>query len=508
MPHIPGEVVPVESKPWQTGLAPVYIGLFLWVAFFDQLGRRTLPTAGLGWPLLGALAAGPLAYLLLFRVPALWGQATGRSLAIVATATFGSTGAKLVPGLLIGMSQVVWFAVAVGYAVDLTFRGLELGQFVDPRALAPMAIGEAILPSPLFLATALFWCVASALVGGWFVRWIAALMQVFPIFPAVALAGAMLAMLVGVRSFEPSGVDGLTGAVVQDGAGFRAFLLTIQAIFAFTAMAGVTAADWGSASLGPRDVTRGGWVGVGFAPVVVAALALVAVAGYQGKALDQEAEARSRPAPGRAVSTIAEAPGRVGDEAVMGRGVPAFTFRALLVGGFDRRVGCPLLLVFGLASLAPACYAAFEYGHRFAAIGSGVGRLTWTVLGALAAWFLIVGGWHERTDAVFGTLGALFAPVAGAMAADYSRHRGEWPGARRGINPPGLVAWSIGLVLGLVPLVGRAFGVAALERFQPASVWAFATAYGAYWMMARAGFESGRDLTMKTAPTPEPTETA
>jgi cytosine permease len=254
-------------------------------------------------------------------------------------------------------------------------------------------------------------------------------------------------------------------------------------------MAGVTAADWGSASLGPRDVRLGGWVGVGLAPILIATLALLAVAGHRGKMADRP----STPAPGEALSSIEDhsprglALVRASDEIL---DAPPYTFREVLIGGFDRR----------LASLAPGCYAAFDFGHRFKAIAPGMSRLAWTVIGASAAWFLIVGGWYDRTDAVFGALGAAFAPVAGAMAADYHRHRGDWPGPRRGINPPGLIAWGLGLAVGLIPLIGRSIGNASLGRFQPASLWAFGVAFLAYALLARLGLESGRDLTRKASP--------
>lgn len=497
MPATAGPVLPVESKPWQSGLAPVYIGLFLWIAFFDQIGRRTVPTAGLLWPALGAIVAGPLNYWLLFHGPAMWGQRTGRPLATVSTATFGTTGAKLVPGLLIGVAQVVWFAVAVGYGVDLTLRALGLVQLVDPRTMRSIAVGGGMLPSVLVMTTSLVWCVVVALVGGWFSRWIAALMQVFPIFPALLLGAMMLLVLVGLRDFRPDGVDALTGERVSANvAGPRALLLTIQAVFAFTAMAGITAADWGAASLGPRDVRLGGWVGLGLAPAVVVLIALVTVAGAHGKRSAESAEAGA----GWIDAPLANPAARAQQPVDPSRDVPLWTFRDAIVSSVDRRLACVMFLVFGLASLAPACFAAFDFGHRFKRIAPGVNRLTWTVLGALAAWFLIAGGWHERTDAVFAALGALFAPVAGAMAADRWRHRGEWPGARRGVNPSGLVAWGLGLLVGLIPVLGRELGFPAWERFQPASVWAFAVAFAAQTVLARLGFESGRDLSSQLEP--------
>ena len=56
---------------------------------------------------------------------------------------------------------------------------------------------------------------------------------------------------------------------------------------------------------------------------------------------------------------------------------------------------------------------------------------------------------------VFSVIGALLAPVAGAMAADYVRSKGRWPGARRGVNIAGYGAWVVGVVVGLSPYLAR-----------------------------------------------------
>jgi len=489
IPKPSGEIVP---KPWQTGLAPAYIGMFLWVGFFDQLGRRALPLGGLGCALLGAAVAGPLSYALLFRSSANWGHRAGRPLDIVATGTFGVRGASLVPGLLLGLAQVILFAVAVGYAIELTFQGLVLGGLVDPRALKPTQLGRATVKAPLYLSTALFWAVATALVSMRFVRWIAYLMQFLPIFPAVMLGGSMLAMLMGLRSFHPTGIDPINPSAIVPGgeAALRSFLLTLQWVFAFSALAGVMGADWGSGSISPKDVRLGGWVGMAFAPAIVSALALIAVAGYQGSkeaAGPFEDDRFARPniqdlnAPGTLPST-GPAPGL---------DAPPFTFRALANGGFDRRIGALILATFGLASLAPAVYSAFLFGMRFKQLGPGISRLTWTMMGTCTAWLLVVGGWFDRTEVAFNLLGAAFAPVAGAIAADYRRHRGQWPGPRTGVNPAGLIAWGIGLAIGLTPTVGRAFGSDRLAGLPVAALGAFVAAYLAYELLALLRLESG-----------------
>ena len=112
------------------------------------------------------------------------------------------------------------------------------------------------------------------------------------------------------------------------------------------------------------------------------------------------------------------------------------------------------------------------------------------MLGTCTAWLLIVGGWFDRTELAFNVLGAAFAPAAGAVAADYRRQKGRWPGPRSGVNPAGLVAWALGLAVGLAPVVAKGIGSARLDAFQPAALWAFLAAYLAYELLALARLES------------------
>jgi len=86
-------------------------------------------------------------------------------------------------------------------------------------------------------------------------------------------------------------------------------------------------------------------------------------------------------------------------------------------------------------------------------------------------------------------LGAAFAPVVGAMAADYVRQKGRWGGPRRGTNFAGMVAWAIGLAVGLAPWIGPALGNDRLARLQPAAVLAFLAAFVSYAALAAIGLE-------------------
>jgi len=486
----------IEPKPWQTGLAPAYIGLFLWVGFLDQIGRRALPVGGLAFSALGAFAAGPACYLLLFRPAALWGRRAGRPIGGVAASTFGVRGAVAVPGLLLAVAQVAVFALAVGYAIDFTFEGLMVGRLLDPRVIRPAPFRGAMIPARLVVLTSLFWALATALVSFRFVRWIGALMQYFPIFPAVLLGTAMVATLGGLRTFGPSGIDPLDGSMVPLlQSGWRAFALTFQWVFAFSALAGVLGADWGSGSPGERDVRAGGWVGVGFAPAIVAALALLAVAGFEGSSARPEltqarpgARGLARPVPpsGSTIGELTPIAGPAADPSA------AFTFRAVLKGAFDPKLACGMLMVFGLASLAPAVFASHAAWSGLATLAPGISRLAWAVIVGTTGWLLILAGWHERASTVFDVLGAGFAPLAGALAADFALRRGRWEGPRRGINPAGVVAWALGAAVGLAPTVAQALDSKRLNHFEPAALAAFAVAFGAYALLAPLRLESAR----------------
>ena len=491
MPAVNDPVGLPERKPWTSGMAPAYIGTFLWVAFFDGLGPNVLPTGGLAPALGGVVAAGILAYLLLYRVPASWGFTSRRPLDDLAGATFGTKGALLVPNLLIGLGQVGLFAVGLGYATDFLLGGLVNWGLIEPRVLRPVAWGGTMVPAPLFLTAALLWGTIAALGGVKIVGWIAAIMQYFPVFPAVGLALAVAATFTGLTGFRPSGIDPLTGTLVAPDLGARlAFLAAFQWTFAFTALLGITGADWGAASLSLADVRKGGWIGLAVAPIVVASLALLAVAGHEGK-VQQRAEVvadavpRGSSLPGP--RSIDSAPLPIpAPTAAFGR----YTFRAALEGGLERRVAATILLVFGLASLAPVCYAAHEFSRRFARIVPSFSPLAWTLVGIASGWLLIVGGWSERTDVVFPVLGALFAPVAGAIVATSPRRRDLGPDqADAQVNPAGLLAWGAGVAVGLAPLLARAVGAAGLARVPVASLLAFLAAFLVYRVAAAVGLE-------------------
>jgi cytosine permease len=269
---------PLERRGWQATFAPAYIGLFLWLVFFDQFPGEVLRHGGLGWALAGAGVAALLAFGLLFYAPAAWGFATGRPLAVVATSTFGVRGATWVPGVLLGLVQVVWLAVATDYGTELCLRGLALFGLLSPRSLLGVSVGRVVLPSPLVLLTSLFWCYAIAMAGRYLVRVIAALMSVYPVVTATILGLSMIAALRGLPGFSPERMP-ITGNARLPTTGIHSVVVSLQMILGFFATAGLASADLGAVSREIGDVRKGGLVTVFLACWIVATLACLTVAG-------------------------------------------------------------------------------------------------------------------------------------------------------------------------------------------------------------------------------------
>src|SRR5205823_1487589 len=133
--------------------------------------------------------------------------------------------------------------------------------------------------------------------------------------------------------------------------------------------------DWGAASRRGRDVVLGGLAGIVLAASATASLALLVVAGAVGRL--------------RVADRLGEA--GVGDP-------PPLSFRWAVgygIGGIPAGV---ILILFGLATLAPACWCAWVYSRRFAAHWPGIHRFNWTWIGGAIAFLLIATSWASRLE--------------------------------------------------------------------------------------------------------------
>ncbi len=441
----------LERKGWQKSLGPSLIGLFLWIGFFDQIPRETVGRSGLAWPVLGSAVGGILGYLLLFRVPTLWTYRTGRPLAVVFTSTFGIRGATMVPGWLIIAIQVVWIAIATHYASTLTLRGLELLGLLDPSYHHNIVVGRVQFPSGLFMVTAFFFGLAATMAGRYLVRVITALMAVYPIIIAVLLGITAALAIKGLPDYRVL----LAGVRGGSAAGIIVALIAAQMVFAFAAAGALSAAELGVVAQSERDVKLGGWVGLAGGSIVVATLSIMTVAGVfirYGIAVPVNRETSLSLTFVHGVETV--------------------------IGG---RTAGAMLLAFGLAGLAPACFSSYIFTAQAYEAFPSVARTKWTILGFLTAWLLVIFGQVDHLYPVLGFVGALLAPVLGAMAADAYKAGGKWPGARVGVNPPGYFAWLAGAIVGVAPFAAPD---TAFARLQPASLIAFCAAFVTYLIAA------------------------
>src|SRR4051812_12555854 len=98
----------IAPASWEWGIAPHYIGLFLWIGFFDRLALPVLRDGGLLPSVAGATAGAALAFVLLYLGPAALGLRTRATLRELTGRAFGEAGAKGLD-VLIGLAQVVVF---------------------------------------------------------------------------------------------------------------------------------------------------------------------------------------------------------------------------------------------------------------------------------------------------------------------------------------------------------------------------------------------------------------
>ncbi len=426
----------------------------------------------------------------------MWGLRARRGLDGIAAGTFGVRGAIWLPGVLLGVVEVIWFGVTLYYAVDLAIRSLSAFGLLDATHLDPVRWRGFTLAGPLFFWVVLAWSIASALIGTLAFRLTAAVMAGYQPFPAIAIGLVAVWAMPGVVEFRPLRYDPVTAEAVAEPSRF-AFVMMVQFVFSFFATFGAMAADWGAASRGEDDVRWGGFVGVAFAATVLATLALLIVAGGNGRkplpeglrrdvaAQERLIEARSGSLRGGSLESA-----RVAVREAGGRN---YTVRHVLQYGLGGLAGGLALIVLNLALLGPACFAPYVIGRRLNDACPVLPRWAWSMAGAVATWPMIAFRWPARLEPILGLLGALFAPVVGALAADAFRHGGRWPGSRDGINPAGWLAWIAGVTVGLVPVAGPTLGWEAGSRVQPASVLAFAVAFVTYFGLAIAGVESKLD---------------
>ena len=266
-------------RPWYLTVAPAYLGLFVWGPFFDQLWLADLLRSHPAWLVGEALLASILCYLLFYLPLAWWGLHTRQGLATVSASTFGTLGSEWINGLGIAMASVVWYAVAVNYAVDSTLLGLQACGLIERSSLNGIELGPIALKSPVFLGTALFWIYITGMSSLWGLTGVVvALMRIYAPVALLLLTATALSFLPNLGAFHSA-----SAAIMSNGAssspGETVDPSVIQLIIGFFAMAGLLSVDWGAVSRNRRDLVVGGLTGVVLTSFCTAMMALVVVAG-------------------------------------------------------------------------------------------------------------------------------------------------------------------------------------------------------------------------------------
>ncbi len=472
-----------ELRPWTWGLGHQYISLFLSVIFLDGLAQPTLGVGGLGPSLLGAAVGGVLAFGLLFHPSAMWGLRERKGLSEVLAATFGETGARRLGGLAFGLANIAWFAVGLSLASTYGTKGLLALGMIGPEDIAPWDIAGVRLKAPVVLFETLAWGLFAAVMGTKLVRVVSAVMFTYPVFPGLALAFTLIYTLPNVHGSEV-----LPRVMADPGVDARlvALLAMVQLVCGFCAMPGLMGADWGTISRDARDVRLGGLFGIALAATVLVALSLTIIANTIG------------PRPG-VIETPVSAPATAEERlaALLGKGpapsalppAPAegdSTFALALQVGIGGPLGGALLLVFAMGLLGPCAYAPYHAVRFLGPLVPKAGRMALGIAGAVVAWPLVALGTVDRTDQVFGLMGAIFGPIAGVVAAAAIRSRASESGfSVGGWRWSAVIAWGTGLVVGLLPTIG-------LKAAQPATLLAWGVAFGVELVLSRTPLFKGR----------------
>ena len=246
---------PSNRAPWYVNTAPTYAGIFLWVAFYQSLGKVALPYAGVSTVILALVVAGLLSYGLYYFAPAMLGMKTGYPLYVVGSSTFGTKGGYIMPGLLMGVLQVGWFAVGTYFAT----------QFILSAAGADARAGTVV-----FTIIAIVWGYTMAWIGAKGIQYVAKVALYLNVVSFLMVLVVFLKTAGGIANYT-------VPAATADP--LKAFTGLIAAVIGFFATAGAAGADFGMNSRDGRDVRMGGLVGVALAILYAGALPILSVAG-------------------------------------------------------------------------------------------------------------------------------------------------------------------------------------------------------------------------------------
>ncbi len=469
-----------QRAPWYMNTAPTYAGIFLWFAFYQPLGIA-LQLGSLWSALLGVVLAGAICYLFFYYVPGMLGMKTGLPLYIVGTSTFGAKGGYFIPGIFMGLLQIGWYSVATYYATKLVLGGLGLPD-----------------TGPNFYILAVVWGVLFAVIGALGIGYVARVSQFFPIVPILMLLIGAIQALPHLANFKTP--NDLPGRVVDTDLISIGSLLIIQMVVGFFGTAGAVGADFCSNNRNAEDVKWAGIAGIWGAIIFAAGLALITVAGAQGKSqsLLPKPTANWDQLSAEERKVVWEGLKPEEREKLLKNRNESFFYETALRSlntttaedGSKKQnwLASAMLLLFAIGSMAPACFCSFIIGNSLSTmLASPKSRIPITVLGAAVGIGIALTGAPRHLESIVGLVGASFGPVIGAMIADYFLNGGRWSGPREGVNWAGYAAWFIGFLVGICnnPVVTNLLGREILPAWHPTGVYSLLVGCIVYIIMAR-----------------------
>ena len=456
--------------PWYRGIAPAYLTLFIWAPFFDQLWAADLPRFGV-WSLVAFALAGSLLCFGLYFAAASWGWKTRRPLVVLAASTFGAAGSEWLCGIGIAAAGVIWYAVAINFAVDSTLLGLRACGMITANTLAPWASWPIEIKSPVFLGTALFWvyitrqAIRLRLPGV-----VVALMKVYSPIAVLLLFATAVWRLPLLWSPSTRRAAAFAQAPGPHAAAPAFSPGALPMMIGFFALSGLLSADWGAAVKTRRDVVLAGLSGVLATCIASSILSLVVVLetttwlGAGGNSLSAD-----RP------------------EAM------PFSFRWAVFEGretFPRGAAAAILILFGLETLALAVSSLNKVAEGISTHWPGLTPRGNTVIACLVAVGLVATYQVDRLGPVYTAMGAIFAPMLGAMAGD------RWGRTQRGvplrtrINPAGLLAWATGCAVACASAAVTVLEPASSAWLEQGSIYGLLVSACVYRLLAGVGLLS------------------
>ena len=433
-----------NRAPWYQNTAPTYAGIFLWFVFWQDAvnapNHGGLLSCGLGWAFLSLVISAFVCHFLFYLVPGMLGMKTGLPLYIVGTSLFGAKGGFLLPGFLMGVLQFGWLGV------NVYFSSLALAVVIP-------------LPPQVLM---IIWGVLAAFVGLKGIHYVAKVATFLPLIPLAILLVLLAKSAGGIGSFDPQAFIAMSAKASPAAPaalghfGVLAVMLTF--VVGFFATAGAAGVDFGTNSRNRRDVSMGGLVGVALAIIVTAGISMLIVAGTYGSP-----ELSSAAAAAGKDGLILQTPGLI--PILMGKSAGAVMF------------------LLAIAAFPPACFSSFIAANSFKTTLPGVNPFVSVGIGAAVSILLAVSGLAGKAIIVFQIIGATFGPILGAMLVEYLREGRGWSGPREGFNPAGWIAWLLGAVVGVLPIL-NVYPVPA------APVAAFFVGAVVYAVLAKCGMQT------------------